>query len=148
MYYLKKYNIVCERSATYKIDCNAGAPGSIYQIAKTAMEVDKLSQEHFYVFCLDTKNNLVGVHDVFTGTLDSCLARPREVFIAALSTPKTAAIVLSHNHPSGDPRPSRQDIELTERMKDAGAILGVRVLDHVIIGEEIYYSMRESGFTF
>jgi DNA repair protein RadC len=100
--------------------------------------------EQFGVVLLDTKHRLLRTSLVSIGTLDSSPAHPREVFREA-TTASAAAVVLFHNHPSGDPTPSDDDCELTGRLVDAGRIIGIRVLDHIILAETKYYSFKEAG---
>lgn len=101
-------------------------------------------QECFMALLLDGRHRLIGEELVSRGTLTASLVHPREVFRAALRE-AAAALVLVHNHPSGDPSPSREDREVTERLSRAGEILGVRVVDHVIVAERGYHSFREAG---
>ena len=103
-----------------------------------------LDQEHFLTLHLNTKNRLLGVETISIGTLDASLVHPREVFKAAIRQ-SSASLILAHNHPSGDPRPSKEDINLTYRLKDSGELLGIPILDHLIIGDHKYYSMKEEG---
>lgn len=91
-------------------------------------------REVFLVFLLDTRNRLIGVNVASIGTLTASLVHPREVFKPAVAA-SASAVVGCHNHPSGDPTPSREDAELTRRLWDAGKILGIRFLDHVVIGD-------------
>jgi len=91
-------------------------------------------QEQFVIACLDTKHRVQCVVRITVGTLDASLVHPREVFKPALIE-GSAAILLSHNHPSGNPEPSREDIQVTERLTEAGKILGISVLDHIIHGD-------------
>ena len=100
--------------------------------------------EVFAILCVTTKHRVIAYHEVSRGTLDSTLAHPREVFKAALLA-NAAAIVVSHNHPSGDPAPSPDDVELTRRLAAAGEVLGIPVLDHIIVGDGHYYSFKEAG---
>lgn len=100
--------------------------------------------EVFAMLCLTTKHRVIAYHEVSRGTLDSTLVHPREVFKAALLA-NSAAIVISHNHPSGDSSPSADDVQLTQRLAAAGELLGIPVLDHVIIGDGRYFSFKEAG---
>ncbi|MBM3221985.1 MAG: DNA repair protein RadC [Candidatus Rokubacteria bacterium] len=92
------------------------------------------AREHFVVLMLNAKNRLVAFHRVSTGTLSASLVHPREVFGPALRTMGVAAVISVHNHPSGDPTPSREDVRLTRQLVEAGRLLDVPVLDHVVIG--------------
>ena len=100
--------------------------------------------EQFGLMMLDTKHRLIRTSVISVGTLDSSPAHPREIFREAASA-CAAAIVLFHNHPSGDPTPSRDDFELTRRLVAAGEIMGIDVIDHVILADTRYFSFREAG---
>lgn len=110
----------------------------------TTMLQDEAS-EVFAILCLSTKHRVLAYHEVSRGCLDSTLVHPREVFKAAILA-NAAAIVLAHNHPSGDPAPSPDDTALTRRLVEAGRLIGVDVLDHVVIGDGRYVSFRERGW--
>ena len=101
-------------------------------------------QETFVMLILDTRNRVVGDKTISKGSLSSCMVHPREVFKDAIRN-SASAVIFMHNHPSGDPAPSRTDINLTSRLKKAGDILGIRVLDHIIIGEHEFYSFADHG---
>ena len=103
-----------------------------------------LPVEHFGLLLLDTKHRVTRTTLVSVGTLDASIVHPREVFRAA-AIAGAAAIVLFHNHPSGDPAPSDDDIALTKRLVRAGDLMGITVLDHVIVAENRYASLRERG---
>lgn len=100
--------------------------------------------EHFYVLYLNTKNRLTGYDLIAKGSLTCAVVHPREVFNAAIIN-RAASIIVAHNHPSGDPRPSVEDKELTRSLLATGMVLGIPVLDHVIIGNNRYYSFKENG---
>ena len=100
--------------------------------------------EQFGIVMLDTKHRIIRVRLVSIGSLDSTIVHPREVFREAASA-AAAAIVLFHNHPSGDPTPSPDDLELTTRMVNAGEIMGIDVVDHLILAEQKYFSLIEAG---
>jgi len=100
--------------------------------------------EHFGVVLLDTKHRLLRTSVISVGTLDSSPAHPREIFREATSA-SAACLVLFHNHPSGDPTPSRDDMALTKRLAEAGELMGIDVLDHVILAETRYFSFKEAG---
>ncbi|PWW37876.1 MULTISPECIES: JAB domain-containing protein [Paenibacillus] len=101
-------------------------------------------REVFAILCLNAKNEPTAIHTVSTGTLNASLVHPRETFKLAILA-NSAAIVACHNHPSGDPNPSPQDIELTERLRDSGCLLGIELLDHIILGNESFISMKEKA---
>lgn len=102
-------------------------------------------RERFAVVYLDTRHRPIAVHDAHVGTCDSSPVHPREVFGPALSLAATA-VVVAHNHPSGDPTPSREDRAVTERLRQAGDLLGVPMLDHLVIGDARYFSFADEGF--
>jgi DNA repair protein RadC len=104
----------------------------------------QLDREAFYVLLLDGKNRVQGELRVSEGSLTAALVHPREVFAPAIRD-GAAALVLVHNHPSGDPTPSAEDVALTERLRQGGDLVGVRILDHVVIGRGRWVSMAESG---
>lgn len=99
-------------------------------------------QEHMKLLLLNTKNRLVGESDISKGTVNAALVSPRELFIEALQK-NAVYIILLHNHPSGDPSPSKSDILLTKRIREAGNLIGIELLDHIIIGNNCYISMAE-----
>ncbi|MDP4127308.1 MAG: DNA repair protein RadC [Bacillota bacterium] len=107
-------------------------------------EMRFLDREHFRVVSLSTKNHVLGISPISIGSLNSSLVHPRECFKEAIRR-NSNAIILLHNHPSGDPTPSKEDIEVTRRLADGGKILGIEVLDHVIIGDNRYISLKERG---
>ena len=118
------------------------SPAEVYQAAKQLLALHEKPEEHFCILCLNTKNKIVGVHTISIGSLNTSIVHPREVFKAAMLNNANGIICL-HNHPSGDPEPSREDIEITKRLVEAGKLLGIEVIDHVIIGEQGYISMKE-----
>ncbi|AXF57896.1 JAB domain-containing protein [Salicibibacter kimchii] len=107
-------------------------------------EMRFLTQEHFVAIYLNTKNQVLHKKTLFIGSLNASIVHPREVFKEALRR-SAASIVCLHNHPSGDPSPSKEDREVTKRLVDCGKVLGVEVLDHIIIGDRRYTSLREHG---
>ena len=102
------------------------------------------SVERFGVVLLDTKHRVLRATVLSVGTLDASLVHPREVFGAAAAA-GAAALVLFHNHPSGDPTPSADDVALTARLVDAGELMGIDVVDHLVLGDVEYYSFKEKG---
>ncbi len=104
------------------------------------------TQEKFVMLALDTKNQIAGAFTVHIGTTNSSIVNPKDVFQRAILTNATS-IIVCHNHPSGNPQPSPEDILITTRLADCGQLLGVEVLDHIIIGDDnSYVSMKEKGY--
>uniref|UniRef100_C6E4Z0 DNA repair protein RadC n=1 Tax=Geobacter sp. (strain M21) TaxID=443144 RepID=C6E4Z0_GEOSM len=101
------------------------------------------TKEHFIALHLDGKNRIVCIDMVSTGSLNQSIVHPRELFKTALLS-SAAAVILLHNHPTGDPTPSTEDLTITRRLQEAGELIGIRVLDHIIIGDN-YYSFTERG---
>ena len=114
------------------------------QVAHYCKDLGDLGQESFHVLTLDRKHKVIGRHMASLGSLTASLVHPREVFRPALLD-NAASVILVHNHPSGEPEPSRDDRELTERLVQAGEILGIKILDHVIVGRGRHYSFVEAG---
>jgi DNA repair protein RadC len=140
MYELK---IVRERRPGYgprRQFCDAQ---SVYDVFRERFT--QADREEFVVLLLDVKNKLLGFHVVSVGSLSSSIVHPREVFKVAILG-NAAAIILLHNHPSGDPQPSAEDLAITSRLCEVGELMGVRVLDHIVLGEERYISFVEDGF--
>lgn len=108
-------------------------------------ELRFLNQEHFIVLFLNTKNRLIGKETMSIGSLNATVVHPREVYRAAISR-SAASIICAHNHPSGDPQPSREDVLLTRRLSEAGQLIGIDLLDHIVIGEHRFSSLKEQGY--
>lgn len=107
-------------------------------------EMRYYKKEYFKIILLDTKNNIIKISEISVGSLNSSIVHPREVFAQAVSN-SASSIILIHNHPSGETEPSNEDISLTNRLDECGKLLGIRVLDHIIIGDGIFYSFKEEG---
>lgn len=107
-------------------------------------ELKDEEQEHFIVLCLNTKNEIIARNTVSIGTLDQAIVHPRDVFRFAIKS-NAARIIAVHNHPSGNPEPSENDKTVTKRLIRSGDILGIEVLDHIIVGNDSYVSLRERG---
>lgn len=122
-------------------------PADVYRVCS---DIANLAQESFHVLSLDSKNRLINRHLVSLGLVDASLVHPREVYRAAIGQDGACALVLTHNHPSGDPTPSAEDLRITRQLIEAGRIIDIKVLDHVVIGRPVngspaFVSMRESG---
>lgn len=107
-------------------------------------EMRFLKQEHFNIAILDTKNQIIAIENISIGTLNASIVHPRDVFNVAIKR-SANSIILIHNHPSGDPQPSNEDINITHRLVEVGDLLGIKVLDHVIIGDNKYISFKEKN---
>ena len=102
-------------------------------------------QEHLLLLLLDNKSNLLGEKEIFTGTVNASLVSPREIYLEALKF-HAVGIILLHNHPSGDPTPSDADRRITRKVWEAGSLLDIPLLDHIVIGDRKYVSFREEGY--
>ncbi|HIE37794.1 MAG TPA: JAB domain-containing protein [Anaerolineae bacterium] len=110
-------------------------------------EMSHLEQEHFWVLFLDTRNRVLGSQTVYRGSLNQSQVRVGEVFREAVRR-NCAAVIVAHNHPSGDPSPSPEDVAVTRDLVAAGRLLGIEVLDHLVIGQQRWVSLRERGLGF
>ncbi|QPQ37756.1 MULTISPECIES: RadC family protein [unclassified Lysinibacillus] len=108
-------------------------------------DMTSLSQEHFVVLFLDVKNQIIHKKTIFIGGLNASIVHPREIFREAVKR-SAASIICAHNHPSGVPTPSPEDIEVTKRIQEAGFIIGIELLDHIIIGDHQFTSLKEKGY--
>mgnify|MGYP001782505187 FL=1 len=102
-------------------------------------------QEYMKLLLFNTRTKLIGETDISKGTVNAALVSPRELFIEALQK-NAVSIILLHNHTSGDPTPSKEDILLTRKVRDAGNLIGIDLLDHIILGDNTYISLSEKGF--
>jgi DNA repair protein RadC len=110
-----------------------------------ARDLELARREHFVAFYLDARNRVLARETVSVGSLSASIVHPREVFAPAIER-RAASIVLAHNHPSGDPEPSADDLALTRRLVQAGILLGIDILDHLVIGHGAYVSLKSRGF--
>mgnify|MGYP002521608286 CR=1 FL=1 len=118
-------------------------PSDIYLLVKEFLE--GFDREKLLVVCLNTKNQPINISTVSIGTLNTSLVHPREVFKTAILS-NSSKIALAHNHPSGDVTPSKEDEFITKRIQQAGVILGIELIDHLIIVDDEYFSFKENGF--
>ena len=137
-----RIQMVKERNEYY-YDKAIRSPEDAYKILREF--IGDADREMFVVACLNNKNEIANLSVVHMGSLNASIVHPPEVFkIAILSN--AASIICAHNHPSGHPEPSREDIEVTKRLAEAGKLLGIELLDHIIVGDERYFSMEEHGY--
>ena len=139
-----KLELVKESNSVYDLSGKkVSSPMDAADIAREVFKTDRQAEEIFGILTLDTKNNVNGVFEVSRGSLNSSIVHPREVFKRAFLQ-NASTIILVHNHPSGECEPSHEDIVLTNRLEECGKILGVKILDHIILGEA-FYSFKEEG---
>ncbi len=132
-----------KRISTLKIDkIKISSPSDVAILLMEEMRYYR--KEYFKIILLDTKNNIKKISDISIGSLNSSIVHPREVFSEAVIN-SSSAIIFAHNHPSGETEPSREDISLTNRLDECGKLLGIKVLDHIIIGDGTFYSFKEEG---
>ena len=142
-YRLPRYKVTLAREGSCVSAHNAiRSPEDIFAIM--AQGYENAVVETAQMLALDTKNKIIGVFTISTGSLNSSIIHPRDVFQRAILS-NAASVILVHNHPSGDPTPSPEDMELTRRLVEAGKMLDIEVLDHVVIGEGRFASLKEHG---
>ena len=138
--------------AVVELSRRLNVDGAIPTTVRSPQDVKRLlidrfrfeERERFFAVLLNTKNHCMGVEEVSVGSLNSSIVHPREVFKAAIRR-SAATLIVAHNHPSGDCTPSREDVEVTRRLCEAGRVLGIEVLDHVIFGDGVILSLKEKG---
>jgi DNA repair protein RadC len=137
-----KLQMVREESGIYECERKADTSKQVNDILRVVCKIDKEPGEKFYVLCLSTRNEVIGIHLVSVGNVNTSVIHPREIFQRAIMSNATS-IIIAHNHPSGDPEPSRDDIAITEELVKASKMMGIGLLDHVVIGESTYVSMGD-----
>ena len=142
---VQKYSlrVVKESGSRYDLNKRITTPDSAIKTFVEVLELDKRAEEVFAMLTVDTQSQLTGVFEVSVGNLNSSLISPREVFKRAILN-NAHSILLAHNHPSGSPEASHDDIQITERLVEAGELLGIDVLDHLIVGSKHnFVSLKE-----
>ena len=134
--------MVKESSLLYK-ERNIRSPQDGYNLFKQFL--GELDREYFVVMCLDVKNQPTAINVCHIGSLNASIVHPREVMKIAIMS-NSASIIVFHNHPSNNPSPSQEDIEVTSRLKEAGKIMGIELLDHLIVCEDSFISLKEKGY--
>lgn len=127
------------------VDRYVRSPDNVHYFARDCLKLHEQAEEYLYMLCLNTKNAITSVFELSHGTVNSSVVGVREMFQKALLA-NAVNIILLHNHPSGDSTPSREDIEITKRAGEAGKLLGVQVLDHIVVGDRNYCSLKEKGY--
>ena len=128
-----------------EVDRKMNSPEKAVGLAKYHLHLHEQTEEYLYMICMNVKLEAIGVFELSHGNVNSSIVSVREMFQKALLANATNIIVM-HNHPSGDPTPSREDIQVTKRIVDAGDLLGVQVLDHIIVGRPGFASLKENGY--
>lgn len=136
--------LVKEKSQEYSGD-NISSPKDVVDLMSSVYHLDKMAEEYIYAIGVDTKGKILGVFEIAHGTVNQAISSPRELYIRMLLC-GACRMFMVHNHPSGDPRPSSQDIDLTTRINKCSQLLNIPLLDHIIMGDPGYYSMLEEGF--
>lgn len=132
--------LVRDKSIEYQpVSCASDVMGIVKQIDALTSG----SEEYVYILCLNTRGDVVGVHEISHGDVQCSIVSPRAVFMRTLLN-NSSALILIHNHPSGVCDPSEDDLQLTERIKKAGDILGIKLLDHIIVGDDNFFSFKEN----
>lgn len=143
MTYIKKLELKfvnCIREKVFKFKCSE----DVYKSAIVKDELIESDREKFLVFHVDGKNRVLNYEVVSVGSLNSSIVHPREAFKSAIKS-NAASVIFVHNHPTGDPTPSSDDIAITKRLVEAGKILGIKVLDHIIVGDKQHLSFSEEN---
>jgi len=120
-------------------------PSVAYSLVKKHIRAYR--KEHFFVVSLDSRNRILGIDEISIGTLEASIVHPRETFESAIKR-HAAKIIIAHNHPSDDPEPSEDDIGITTRLKEAGLIMGIELIDHIVICKNSFFSFKEKGLIF
>lgn len=128
--------LICEEVVS------ASSPEKVYEMLNKYFRLNSRTEEYCFMIAMDTKCKIIGVFEVSHGSIDSSFVNPREIYMKALSC-NAAGIIVAHNHPSGNPSPSAPDIAVAKRLKEAGDILGVKIHDFLICGDDCYYSFQE-----
>ena len=136
----KEYSVNCS-----EVDRKMRSPEDVVSLAKYHLRLHEQTEEYLYMVCVNSKLDATGIFELSHGNVNSSIMSVREILQKALLA-NAVSIFIMHNHPSGDPTPSREDITVTERLVKAGEIIGVQVLDHIIIGRPGYTSLKEKGY--
>lgn len=136
----KEHSVNCP-----EIDRKMNSPEKAVSLAKYYLRLPEQTEEYLYMVCMNVKLEAIGIFELSHGNVNSSIVSVREMFQKALLA-NAISIIVMHNHPSGDPTPSREDIQVTKRMVEAGDLLGVQVIDHIIVGRPGFSSLKEKGY--
>ena len=135
-----------EVSVNYpELDRKMNSPEKVVVLARHFLHLHEQTEEYLYMICMNVKLEMTSVFELSHGNVNSSIVSVREMFQKALLA-NAVSIIVMHNHPSGDPTPSREDIQVTKGMVDAGDLLGVQVIDHIIVGRPGFSSLKEKGY--
>lgn len=141
----KRITLEKEVSVNYPAIDAIRSPENVYELATGYLRMHEESEEYLYLVCMNVKNRITGVFEISHGNVNSSIFGVREILQKALLA-NAVNIIVMHNHPSGDPSPSREDIAVTERLRDAGRLIGIELLDHIIVGDGKFSSLKEKGY--
>jgi len=140
---IPRYKIALVREGSHlTANQTISSPSDVYVLLRD--DLGSTDRDIFLTLLLDTRQRVIGIHQVSIGSLNASIVHPRETFKAAILR-NAASIILAHAHPSGDPEPSAEDLAITKRLKEAGDLLGVPVLDHLVVYENAFVSLKERG---
>jgi DNA repair protein RadC len=140
---IRELKIIYVSSEKWKAEqIKVDSPKKVYEFVKDKIGAE--IREHFLVLLVDNKNRIIGWYMVAVGTISECIVHPREVYSIAIRE-CASSIIVCHNHPSGELSPSYEDIKTTQRLRESGEIIGIELLDHIIVSDSAFYSMREAG---
>ena len=137
--------LVKEQGVNYNHNPKVTSPSEVVKVLNTLYDLENEPTENMVMLLLDTKYKIIGSTLISKGTVNASLVSPREVFQQALLG-NAVSILIAHNHPSGNPTPSNEDVEVTKRLVKGGKLIGVNLLDHIIIGDNKYLSLKEEGY--
>lgn len=139
-----KIQLIKETSGKYEVNRKISSPTDMKNVLENVLNLHLECEEVLILMTLDTKNQVNGTFEVSRGSLSSSIVHPREILKRAIIN-NASNIIIAHNHPSGDPTPSREDRNITERLKECCNIIGIGLLDHIIIGDDRFISFKEKG---
>lgn len=145
---VNRYEMVAEKVQGYNsdvIDKSFNTADNVARFLIDSLDIGKYLQERFLVFLLDSKMKVIGFFEISKGSLNYSPVHPRDVFSPAIHM-CAAGIIVAHNHPSSDTTPSQDDIEVTNRLTEAGKLLGIPLIDHVIVGDRCWTSLKSEGY--
>ena len=143
---MTKYELYLKPSMVWdnRLDYQVSSSQGVYEFLRDVVDLENRDREVVLVLALNAKGDVIGLNETSVGDLSSAIIHPREVMKFLVSA-NAAACIFAHNHPSGDARPSNEDLRTTEKLVDVGILMGIKVIDHIIVAHGEYYSMKEHG---